>query len=75
MENIIISVKQLEKLSKFNNRIALLQDCLKQAQESAKNALNNTSYTSPCFKIDGIVRDIESIQEEIRILSYIQPYL
>ena len=75
MENITTTTEKLEKLSSFNERIILLRECLKQAQESIRTSPNDTSYVSPCFKIDEIVRDVESIQEELRVLSYIQPYL
>ena len=71
----LVPYEQFYKLQTFNNRIILLQNCLKQAQESIRNSPNDTSYCSPNFEIDGIVRDIESIQEELRVLSYIQPYL
>ena len=71
----ITNIEQLSKLQKFNNRILLLQNCLKQARESLLNSPNDTSYVAPSFLIDDVQRDIDSIQEELRVLSYIHPYL
>jgi len=75
----ITNIEQLSKLQKFSNRILLLQKCVEQARESILNSptvfFNDSSYTTPSFLIDGAERNIESIQEELRFLSYIQPYL
>ena len=71
----INSVEQLNKLQNLNNRFILLQNCLKQAYEKIINSPNDTSYCSPYFLIDGVVRDIESIHEEMRVLTYLQFFI
>lgn len=74
-----MSKNKLKELQKINERIALLEDCLEQAMNYAKEHSETdsgkTSFIFPSYVIDGIVRDVDSIQEELRILEYVRPYL
>lgn len=68
-----------EKQAKIKNRVALLQNCLEQARlYLEKNPQTDTGATFPNYIVNrdlDSVRDLDSIQEELRVLTFIQPYL
>lgn len=65
----------MTKKDKLNRRIALLQNGIKIANAEISEKMQNSTSSLSYYTIDGIVRDVASIMEELKILTLIQPYL